>query len=118
MSREEKQHEFSFHDDDNTRTNAGFDGPSGGMSDSFSHGGQQKTEWQKKVDEMIEEFLAECPGSHGTSGNFRSASSSSEQGNPLRNVGLLLVKIKVIIVISIFSYNIFIMFNCLDQSFL
>ena len=105
MSRQERQSEFSTHGNNNSRINAGFDGSHGGTSDSFSHGGQQITDWPKEADEMLEEFLTACPGRYGTSGNFRNTSLSSERENPGVNVSffviVLWVKIAHLIVIII-----------------
>ena len=75
---------------DNSRTNTGFDDPQSGgghgeTSDSSSHGGQIKTDWKKKADEMVKEYLASCPGSYETTGNFGNT-SPSESWNPLMNV--------------------------------
>lgn len=74
---------------DNSGTNTGFDDPQSGgghgeTSDSSSHGGQQKTDWKKKADEMVKEYLASCPGSYETTGNFGNT-SPSESWNPLMN---------------------------------
>lgn len=80
---------------DNSRTNTGFDDPQSGgghgeTSDSSSHGGQQKTDWKKKAGEMVEKYLAICPGSHETIENIGNT-SPSEPRNPLMDVSCLAV---------------------------
>ncbi|XP_022807538.1 uncharacterized protein LOC111344561 [Stylophora pistillata] len=91
MSKEERQSQFPTNGSDTSRTpNAGFNGPlvggdHGGTLDSFSHRGQPKRDLKKEVDKMYEEFLAGCPGSHGTNENFGNASPSLGQWNPLMN---------------------------------
>ena len=113
---------------DNSKANAGFDGPrpgggQGGTSDSSSHGEQQKTDWPKKVGKMYEEYLASCPGSHETIGNFGST-SPSESWNPLMSVSCFAVNnrhdyslLSLVMMMMTVRINIYLAWNSIWNSF-
>jgi len=45
--------------------NPGFDPLGAGDLDSHSHGGTQLTDWKNFADKTLEEYLVNCPGTHG-----------------------------------------------------
>lgn len=66
------------------RTNPGFDHPLGAAGTSSSHGGDpEKTDWPKKANEMMEDFLSRCPGAHGGNEQPSSMAQATEHDNTL-----------------------------------
>lgn len=45
--------------------NPGFDPLGAGDLDSHSHGGTQLTDWKNFAEKTLEEYLVNCPGTHG-----------------------------------------------------
>ncbi len=70
------------HHGENGRTNSGFDVPLQTVTNTYSHGGSdQRTDWPKEVDKMMEDFLSRCPGTYGGSEQPSSRGQTTEHFN-------------------------------------
>lgn len=82
---------------ENGRTNPGFDDPlstgaRSNISDTYSHGRNQPTDWKKHANDMMEDYLSRCPGAHGQNGQPSSrGQATAEQCDPSVKVCYLIV---------------------------
>ena len=81
MSGEGAHPEPGNHHGDNGMTNPGFDDPLR-LTDTGPDGKDQKKDWPKEANKMLEDFLSNCPGAYGGNEQSSSRGQATEHSDP------------------------------------